>query len=236
MGKNEITPECPYCHQRLAKAPARKTKCPYCGQFMYVRTRPKDRKRVLVTKEEADKIDEEWPIIAGVSTHNDHFIEKDELEAERKILRKKFGTEPSENDVKWGVFNKQLLKHARNSDWGLYRNTRVGMGELLWEEMKWKEALRTYLEVCFLDLNGPNNTGGLDDSELLKEFPPFEPKTALLASGIIDRIKRIARLLDLRISEIKQLFTDHNEQFWYSLKLPLSPIDCWNKLEKELIS
>mgnify|MGYP001579576138 CR=1 FL=1 len=35
--------------------------------------------------------------------------------------------------------------------------------------MKLKDALQTYLEVCYLDLNGVNNTGGMRDPELLKE-------------------------------------------------------------------
>ena len=42
---------------------------------MFVRTRPKDNARVVVTKVEADKIDEEWTIVAG--THDIFVAEKE---------------------------------------------------------------------------------------------------------------------------------------------------------------
>ena len=33
-----------------------------------------------------------------------------------------------------------------------------------------------YFEVCYLDLNGPNNMAGVTDAQLLKRFPPWDPK------------------------------------------------------------
>ena len=225
--------KCPYCGEKLKKVPGRKTKCPHCNQFMYIRTRPKDKVRIVATKKQADKIDEEWIVITG--THDEYLVEKEELEKEKEILKKRFGKEPSENDVKWGVFNKQWMEHAKNNDWGLYRNTRFGMAELLRKEMKLKQALQTYLEVCYLDLNEPNNFGGINDPELLKEFPPFNPKHfTSLAPAIIDYIKRIAKKLELQNNEIKQLFIEHNKKIGQSLRLPLLPEQCWDKIEKEL--
>lgn len=55
-------PECPYCQAALKRIPAAKTQCPYCGHFMYVRTRPDNRARVVVTDAEARRIDEAWEI------------------------------------------------------------------------------------------------------------------------------------------------------------------------------
>lgn len=42
---------CPYCSKPLDKMPSGMKSCPHCGQFMYVRTRPVDRQRVLVTED-----------------------------------------------------------------------------------------------------------------------------------------------------------------------------------------
>ena len=230
--KDERKPECPYCHQPLSKIPDRKTKCPYCGKFMFVRIHPKDNIRVVVTKEEADKIDKEWAIISG--THDEYITEKEEIEKEREILRRRFGKEPSENDVKWGVLNKQLIRHAQRGNWGLYRNTRFTMAELLRKEMKLKQALQAYLEVCYLDLNGPNNTGG-NDPELLKEFPPFDPnRNSFLAPGVIDLIQRIIKKLNIDKDEVKKIFIEHNSRIEKSLKLPLSTEDAWQSLEKKI--
>lgn len=55
-------PECPYCKKALKKIPGAKTKCSRCGQFMYVRTRPEDRARVVVTEAEAHRMEEDWKI------------------------------------------------------------------------------------------------------------------------------------------------------------------------------
>jgi hypothetical protein len=232
--KDERRAECPNCHMALFKIPGAKTKCPYCNEFMFVRTRPKDNIRVVVTKKEADKIDEDWMIVAG--THDIFIAEKNEFSKEKEILRKKFeGKEPSDNDVRWGLLNKQLIKHSKNSDWGLYRNTRFQMAEILCSEMKFKDALLTYLEVCYLDLNGCRNVGGMDNPEILKEFPPFNPEElAFLAPGVIDLVKRIILKLNLSKKEVKQIFIDHNSRSEKSLRLPLSVERAWILLNKEI--
>lgn len=96
--------------------------------------------------------------------------------------------------------------------------------------------MQTYFDVCYLDLNGPNNTGGLDDSELLHEFPPFDPSkdNSFLAPGIIERIQRISKKLELSKEQIKADFIEHNSHIEKSLGLPLAPADCWGKIESEI--
>jgi len=232
--KDKRKAECPNCHKALSKIPGAKTRCPHCGEFMFVRTRPKDNVRVVVTKTEADKIDEEWTIVAG--THDIFVAEKEEFAKEKEILRKRFGgKEPSDNDVWWGLLNKQLIEHVKNADWGLYRNARFQMAEILRGEMKLKDALQTYFEVCYLDLNGVRNVGGMNDPELLKEFPPFDLKeSAFLAPGVIDLIKRIVLKLNLPKDEIKQIFIEHNSRSEKSLRLPLSAEKAWQSLQKEI--
>jgi hypothetical protein len=44
---------CCHCHGVLAKAPSRKTKCPHCGQYIYVRTDPQTRAKMLLTEHQA---------------------------------------------------------------------------------------------------------------------------------------------------------------------------------------
>jgi hypothetical protein len=56
---------CPYCSFALEKKPGRKKKCPDCGSFIYVRTRPIDRERVLVTEAQIAEIDRQWEIMSG---------------------------------------------------------------------------------------------------------------------------------------------------------------------------
>jgi DNA-directed RNA polymerase subunit M/transcription elongation factor TFIIS len=65
---------CPHCNHAMEKMPGRKKKCPHCGEFMYVRTRPGDGLRVLVTKSQAEQIEEQWSIRNG--THEAYLAEK----------------------------------------------------------------------------------------------------------------------------------------------------------------
>ena len=51
---------CPYCGTTLAKRPGSKTKCQSCGNSIFVRTRPFDRRRVLLTQAQAKVVEREW--------------------------------------------------------------------------------------------------------------------------------------------------------------------------------
>jgi hypothetical protein len=64
LGNTE--PVCPYCAKPLDKMPRRKTKCPFCANYMYVRTRPSDKKRVVVTEQDAVKIEKQWMVESGI--------------------------------------------------------------------------------------------------------------------------------------------------------------------------
>jgi predicted RNA-binding Zn-ribbon protein involved in translation (DUF1610 family) len=152
-------PVCPYCMKAIGKMPSRKTKCPNCGNLMYVRTRTSERKRVVVTEQDAIKIDEQWMMERG--TYEAYLADKQEFETQKADLAKKWGCKPSDADIYWAIYNKQLLEHASKGDWGLYRNTRLDMAELLRREKRVHLALDTYLEVSYLDANEPRNMGGV---------------------------------------------------------------------------
>jgi DNA-directed RNA polymerase subunit RPC12/RpoP len=51
---------CPYCEKLLTKKPERKTACPYCGNLIFVRSRPFDRQRVLLTEPQTNQVEAEW--------------------------------------------------------------------------------------------------------------------------------------------------------------------------------
>lgn len=51
---------CPNCEAPFATRPNKKTKCTKCGSVVFVRTRPFDRQRVLVTESQAALLETEW--------------------------------------------------------------------------------------------------------------------------------------------------------------------------------
>lgn len=233
--KDERKAECPNCVGVLKKVPGAKTKCPHCGEFMFVRTTP-DNVRLVVTKDEADKIDEQWRIENGVQEA--YLAEKKQFEDRKKALRKKFGgKEPSEHDVQWSLLNEEILNTASNAQWGLYRNARFQMAEILNKEDKLKDALRMYLGVCYLDLNGasnmPTDENGnvIDDTEF---FKPFDPEMKFLAPGVIDRIQRVIKKLEITKEEVKEIFMDFGSKEQKSTRAPIAPADCFEELETEI--
>ena len=221
---------CPYCNYVLEKKPGRKKKCPGCNNYIYVRTSPKTGEKILITESQIDTIEEQWSIING--THSVYIQKKKIIEKERKLLKKKFGREPSENDIKWSLLNKELIDNASSGNWGLYRNTKFAMAELLSAESKSKQALSIFLEVTYLDLNGPCNTSGYTS----KEFPPFQKSHAMIAPGVISRVVKIISDMELSMSDTKAIFDNVAEENFKNLKLPVRPETAWKKIKKELFN
>ncbi len=219
---------CPYCQFELKKVPGSKTKCPSCENFMYVRTSPKNIREV-VTEDEAEKIDEAWSIHNG--THAEYLAEKKRIANRTAKLKQKFGGQtPSDNDVKWSLLNEELLTHMKNRDWGLYRNAKLEMGTILKRESKLIPALKMYLEVCYLDTNGPNNTSGYSGG---KSFNPSDGN-AFIAPGVIKYIQTIMKKADLNVDDVAKIFVEHNTRFETSMKLPVSVADSWDLIKQEI--
>jgi hypothetical protein len=105
------------------------------------------------------------------------------------------------------------------------------MAQLLRKEKRLELSLRTYLELCYLDLNGPMNPGAIVDPELKKQFPPFDVKMAFLAPGIILGIKKILKNTGLDVEQAKVIFFDIANVNHRALKLPVSPSVAWSQIE-----
>lgn len=224
-------PICPYCGHQLDKMPGRKKKCPACAQHILVRTRPSDRKKILIREDQALHIEEQWAIANG--THDQFLAARKAYQTERNRLRAKFGREPSENDIKWAQLNNELLEHAKGFQWGLYRNARLSMGDILKNEERYLNAIDTYLEVCYLDVNGPNNCG-TRDPQILRVFPPFNPKDGMLAPGVVGYIEDILERQELSKNDARARFLEIATKTQHSLNLPVAPDKAWIKLAREL--
>jgi len=105
--------ECPYCNKALEKIPAKKTKCPHCGQFIIVRTNPENKSRVVVTETEAKKIDRQWSEIQfykkWIENLEQFNVTEKDFQTKQLALNKKFGHKASTHDVIWGIFNTLIV-------------------------------------------------------------------------------------------------------------------------------
>lgn len=226
--KDLRTNKCPYCSATLKKVPGRKTKCPECQQFMFVRTRPQDNARVVVTEEQAEQIEEDWAIENG--THEEYLREKNRYASKKKELSDRFGSEASDNDVQWGLWNEDIMEHSKNGDWGMYRNTKLAMADQIRKEGRTEHAIRMLLEVCYYDANGPTNGGNRHAAS--NTNPGFDPENdGMIIPGIVETVYKLAQDEQMPLESLKEEYINFNQKFFKALKLPLSPEEAWDDLE-----
>ncbi|WP_025692799.1 hypothetical protein [Paenibacillus zanthoxyli] len=226
--------KCPYCQSNFEKPLSHKRTCPVCHQNVYVRTLPfkneQDRISVAVTEQQAENIDIAWA--KGNGTYDDMQRRIQKYEIMKKSLNKLWGREPSDSDIEWHLLLDEQIEHANNNQWGLYRNIIHQMAEHLYKLKEFDQSLRTYLNVLYLDLNGPNNAAFFNGKPNLDEraFDPRETN-AFIAPGII---KRIVLLKEKRVcintEELKILFLEESSQVYVSLKTPLTHEKAWQSL------
>ena len=113
---------CPHCGQALEQGPPRKKKCPFCKGFLYVGRLPSTRNRVLVTKDQAKKIDLEW----GKRYFRERWlgvlqsfgITSNEFDQMKAQLSRKYGKEAGDNDVIWSFLNRLTYERMQTGNWG----------------------------------------------------------------------------------------------------------------------
>jgi hypothetical protein len=96
-----------------------------------------------------------------------------------------------------------------------------------------RKTLATHLDLCYIDLNGPQNST-TRERELTNEAP-FDPSHGVLIPSIVNITNDYIERLELTRDETKSLFHKHISRHLSGLNPPLSLDDGWNKLEPNLI-
>ena len=224
-----VEPICPYCSKSLRKKPKQRSKCPHCRKYFRVRTRPQDRQQVLVTEEQAEEISKQYYDGYGRDPEN-------WLREKRKVWGQH-----------WGDLNKQSGEYAKNGSWGVYRNCRYEMGDVLRAEASFilatfkfpkeekrgtqalsrmKQAIRMYLEVALFDLNGASNNG---------EFSPCQTRIQFwdIAPALIDWIIELSTDLGIQRLDLREMLyqvADLCKSFPFSLTTD----EAWKRFEEAL--
>lgn len=218
---------CPHCHELLDTEPSLKAQCPHCGRIVYKRKRPYDKKDILVTRDQLEEVEEQWAIVSG--EHEKYQREKKRKKKIAKRIKKQTGENPPTEKVELEALIERAEELEKNGDWGLARNKKVEIAEFLEENSRNKEAIRVYIEVCYLDANGPRNVGNLSTEEEKRERA-FSQDLAFISPGIIKKIARLMRKLDLKPNELKQSYLEianDTEQRLIDVTLPRKPRKAW---------
>jgi len=231
---------CPYCKEKLDKIPTRKKKCPNCKKFIFSRTRPSDRKKILVTEKQKKEVEAQWVLYHEIKKEAD-LMEDPDFASAKKELTIQFGKEPFMNDVKWRVFNQRIVEYASKKQWGFYRNNKLDIALLLQKENKSKQALNTLFEVIYLDINGCHNIGTIDGKILSQKemdnynIKEFYPKSAFIAPRVIKSIQDLISELKLSMKQTEEMFCSINKKMKPVKNMPITEEKAWGKILKRSI-
>ena len=226
---------CPYCGFKLEKSLSKKTKCKNCGNYIYVRTNLITNEKMLLTEDQIKKLDKERDEIGAIRYALQITLSDYNTWMEFKKVKKQLSKENknlADFDIIWGILNKQQIEYARQNNWGLFRCSRYGMFAILEAEKRFKEALEMLLEVCYYDLNGPNNLS-TNDSTILEKFPQFDLNLGFTAPGLILLIKELKEQLNLQWDDVKTIFIERAAKVRMKI-MPLSPEKAWEILYDDL--
>ncbi len=206
------------------KMPQRKRKCPSCAETFFSRKRPNDEQKALLTAAHASAAEAQQELL-GFSAENN--LTDRQLDTLLSAVETG-ASNPTVEDLVAQVLASLEKRHAKEWAWGLYRNDRFRISEPQSRRGLSKEALQALLHVCYLDLNGPNNVrpnAGL---------PAFDPSHAMLAPGILKRVRNIAGELKWGSDELQREFVALPGVPDPRALLPLSRDQAWLKLVEDL--
>lgn len=149
------TAKCPYCNKELEQTPTRKKKCPVCNNYMYVRTQPSNRQKVVVTEEGAKQIDLEW---AKIGFKDNRLRQLAEFEITEHDFVRRVGksieeaSEQEFDDVIWTEQNKLANRYIKDNDFGALKSLYYGMALKLNRQGKdWIKVLQESQKMSLLD-------------------------------------------------------------------------------------
>ena len=223
----------------LKYEPKRKTVC-LSSKKPILKSRSGDRREVRMTQ--AEDSEHQRAIkreLEGLSE-----ADRKRFEQIRAAHRERHGKETPEqlhsvlHTIRRNIYERQGLEGIKEGNFARFRDARLGLALQLEEEAekdaeKLRKALATHLEVCYIDLNGPQEATTRERERY--NTPPFEPDKSLLTSGIVNIANVYIERLGLTRAETKALFHKHNSRHLSHLHMPLSIDEGWNQLEPNLV-
>ena len=228
---------CPYCQGKLKRFPQRKTKCPYCSSMIFSRSRPFDRRKVLLNEEEMDILEKEWGefnkhqqltrIISSIMPDNPDLI----LTTTSQNLQKTLEKEPTIVEILWEINSQIAQENLKKGMFEQYRYSTLFFADILTYDSRDLEAMGFLLQVIFLDLNGVSNSG------TVKGRKPFNLKSAGKAIDLLTEVRVIRTKLNLAMDEVESVFMKSAEEVCSAFKPitpPLSSEEVWSQISRSI--
>jgi hypothetical protein len=170
--------------------------------------------------------------------------DKERFERIRAAQMEKYGSERPEqlhsvlHTFRRALYQRQESESIKEGNFARFRSARLSIALLLEEEVETDEellrkTLATHLELCYIDLNGPQESTARE-RELTNEVP-FDLSQGVLAPSIVNITNGYIERLDMTRAETKSLFLKHGGRHLIGINMPLTADDGCNKLESNLI-
>lgn len=219
---------CPYCGAEQKPRPKAKKKCRECGGFIYVRKRPLDEQRVLLKDTDLEQLDEQKAIAGGY--HAEFLKQKEKNDAAKRLLGEKLGRPPDEVEIAIVVQSEDMDEYIKQGNYGMFRNALYDLANALDTKGHYLQALKAYLQLYYVDYNGPGNIGsGADSVRKLYAWRPSD-------SGVLPPSDAVRSIVELNLgeSEVKRLFISEAAAIKERLGTPLAPEEVWSKFSRRL--
>ncbi len=136
-----------------------------------------------------------------------------------------------DDDPEWQRLEQKRSDHAAARRWARYRNVTLRMAQLRNRQGRLEDALLTYLELCYIDLNGAQNPGAAWGMPL----HDLDPERSFgLGPLIVRRVHALARVLGYDEARMQVEFLATASVMHRALDLPISPEEAWQSLRAEL--
>ena len=216
--------KCPYCKSTLSKRPERKTKCKNCGNFIFVKTDPDTRERLIVTEQEARKIEDRWQKIQYIprllGNLKDYGITEQDFLERKKIFYEKNKFEAHDNDIAWSIYNELITKNI--DDFSKLKMLYYDMALLLFYENKdFIDTLRESKKMELMEFEDKNIINKIIISSAGEKNACEE---CLKLDGRILTIDEALNEMPLPNIKCKNnMFSDRSEGFCRCMYLPYFP-------------
>lgn len=139
------------------------------------------------------------------------------------VPEKDLNRRPKTNDERWYEMNVAYMDHAQKGDFGLARNVRLDMAELLISEGRYADAIDTLCSVMVHDLSGVGNNYNhqlflqVGASHLF----PYEKSLATIPPGVIKLVRKCQKSANMGEDELQSLLLNGLARYAGSVPITL---------------
>ena len=117
-----------------------------------------------------------------------------------------------------------MIEHAKQRQWGLYRNDLYEIADVARRDGDYEKALQLFLDINYIDTNGPNNVGLWSDGRPVLGEEDWQIGLGFLAPVPLGYLKGLSLRLGKTLDESLTEYSTRAANLKALLKCPLD----WN--------